>query len=184
MPVPSRPSLARLAAGTVVLCLIIASAPARPSPRPPPNLVTVSERVVTSGQPSPEWLESLKTQGFEAVIYLAPPTVPDAVKDEPQIVARQGLLFINIPVSFENPSERDVESFVGIMNALAQRKVLVHCQINLRASSMVFLYRVIVRKESPHVAYEAVSRVWQPNASWKRLIQSQLSNHGIEFDPF
>ena len=134
-----------------------------------PNLVAVSPRLVTSGQPSAEALASLKASGFEAVIYLAPPTVSDAVRDEHLIVARQFLIFINIPIRFDNPTEADFETFAAVLRGLGNRKVLVHCQINLRASSMVFLFRTIVLKEDPREAYEAVSRVSVPDAPWRRL---------------
>ena len=150
----------------------------------PPNLVEINERITTSGQPSAEWLDTLKSTGFEAVIYLAPATVGDAVKEEHLIVSRQGLLFINIPIKFDNPTGLDFEHFAAVMDALAKRKVLVHCQINLRASSMIFLYRTIVRKENPNMAYESVTKVWVPSGAWKPYIQSQLKKYQINFEPF
>lgn len=149
-----------------------------------PNVVEISPRLVTSGQPSAESLANLKVLGFEAVIYLAPPTVHDAVRDEPLIVTRQGLTFVNIPIRFDDPTEADFETFAGVLTGLGSRKVLVHCQINLRASSMVFLYRAIVLKEDPRIAYEAVTRVWQPEAAWRRLIEGQLRKHKIAFELF
>jgi len=149
-----------------------------------PNVVAISPLLVTSGQPSAAALAGLAAQGFEAVIYLAPPTVSDAVKDEALIVARQGLVFVNIPIGFENPTARDFETFAGVLRGLAGRKVLVHCQINMRASSMVFLYRAVVLKEDPQVAYDSVIRTWVPEGPWKRLIQDQLRMHKIAFEPF
>jgi len=146
------------------------------------NLVEISPRLVTSGQPSAEMLANLKAQGFEAVIYLAPPTVMDAVRDEPLIVARQGLTFINIPIQFDHPTESDFETFAGVLRGLSERKVLVHCQINLRASSMVFLYRTVVLKEDPRQAYEAVSKVWSPTGPWRKLLEEQLRKHKIAFE--
>jgi len=147
------------------------------------NLVEISPRLVTSGQPSAEMLANLKAQGFEAVIYLAPPTVMDAVRDEPLIVARQGLTFINIPIQFDHPTESDFETFAGVLRGLSERKVLVHCQINLRASSMVFLYRAVVLKEDPRQAYEAVSKVWSPTGPWRKLLEEQVRKHKIAREP-
>ena len=149
-----------------------------------PNVVEISPRLVTSGQPSAEALANLKALGFEAVIYLAPPTVQDAVGDEPLIVTRQGLTFVNIPIRFDRPTEADFETFAGVLTGLGNRKVLVHCQINLRASAMVFLYRAIVKKEDLRIAYEAVTKVWQPEAAWRRLIEDQLRKHEIAFELF
>ncbi len=147
-----------------------------------PNVVEISPHWVTAGQPSAEALGQLKTLGFDAVIYLAPPTVSDAVRDEQLIVTRQGLTFVNIPIRFDQPSERDFEHLTAMLKSLKGRKVLIHCQINLRASSMMFLHRVITQKEEPRVAFEAVTQVWSPDPVWKRFIESQLRKHGISFE--
>lgn len=142
----------------------------------------ISPRLVTSGQPSAATLGRLKEQGFGAVIYLAPPTVHDAVREEHLIVGRQGLVFINIPIQFDRPTDDDFETFAAALKGLGDRKVLVHCQVNLRASSMVFLYRAIVLKEDPKAAYHAVEKVWVPEGPWRRLIEDELHKHHIDFD--
>ena len=160
-----------------------AAAQVQPASDIAPNVVVISPRLVTSGQPPAPALAKLGSRGFGAVIYLAPPTVHDAVPDERRIVERQGLKFVNVPIDFNNPTEEDFEAFVSAMAALATQKVLVHCQVNLRASAMVFLHRVIVGKESPESAYEAVTRIWSPDGAWKRFIVSMLRKHGIAFEP-
>lgn len=149
---------------------------------PPPNLVQATPRILTSGQPSETSLRGLKAQGLEAVVYLAPPTVSDAVRDEARIVGGQGLVFVNIPIVFDNPTEKDFETFAAVMKALGERKVLVHCQVNLRASSLVFLYRTILEKEKPEDAWKAVEKIWTPRGPWKRLIEEQLKKHGVAFE--
>lgn len=148
----------------------------------PPNVVPINEHLITSGQPSAAWLETLGQRGVEAVIYLAPLTVGDAVPDEPQILARQGIEFVHIPITFNKPTGADFDRFVTSMAALQGKKVWVHCQVNMRASSMVFLYRTIVLKEEPQKAFEAVSKVWVPNGVWQRFIEAQMTAHGMSFD--
>jgi protein tyrosine phosphatase (PTP) superfamily phosphohydrolase (DUF442 family) len=147
-----------------------------------PNVVVISEQLVTSGQPTPESLTNLSKQGFQAVIYLAPPSVPDAVANEPEIVRGQGLEFVNIPIQWSNPTEADYQSFVVAMKRLQGRKTLVHCQANMRASAMTFLYRVIAARENPTRAYEAVLKVWTPRNQWKDLMNSQLQKANIPFE--
>jgi protein tyrosine phosphatase (PTP) superfamily phosphohydrolase (DUF442 family) len=149
-----------------------------------PNLVPISPRLVTSGQPSAEQLGQLAAMGFGAVIYLAPLTVSGAVRDEAQIVGRQGLAFVNIPIEFDKPTEADLDAFNAALAKLGDQKVLVHCQVNMRASSLVFLHRVIVGKEPPDLAYDTVSAVWSPRGPWRALIVEQLKKHGVDFDPF
>ncbi len=174
--------LARVA--TAALAGLACTALAAQTPKAPDNLIVISERIVTAGQPSAAWLETLKEQRVDAVIYLAPPTVSDAVASEALIVGRQGLVFVNIPINFSKPTEADFNTFARVMDALEGRRVLVHCQVNMRASVMMFLYRAVRGKEDPAAAYEAVSRVWVPHGPWKELIQTQLAQHRIVFDPF
>ncbi len=181
----THPARRRLALG-LAAALLSPTLPAQPEPANlvAPNVMLISPRLVTSGQPTAAALAGLAAAGFEAVIYLAPPSVPDAVRDEPSILQRQGIEYLNLPIAFDNPTAADVEAFMQAMGQLGSRKVLVHCQANMRASSLVFLYRVIMLKEAPELAYEAVSRVWSPRGPWKRLIIAQLAAHQIPFDAY
>jgi hypothetical protein len=61
---------------------------------------------------------------------------------------------------------------------------VVPTQVNMRASSLTFLYRVIVGREGPERAYESVARVWSPEGPWKSLITVQLRKAGIAFEPY
>ncbi len=149
-----------------------------------PNVVPITASLVTSGQPTAESLGKLAAQGFGAVIYLAPPNVGDAVREEGLIVGKQGLVFVNIPILFGEPTEADFKTFAAVLKSLEGRKVLVHCQVNMRASSMTFLYRTIVLKEDPKLAYESVAKVWAPHGPWKQLIVDQLQKNKINFDPY
>lgn len=146
-----------------------------------PNVVPIDDRLVTCGQPTAAALAGLGARGIRAVIYLAPPTVGDAVREEPAILERQGIEYINIPIPFGAPTEAHFEQFVAHMRRLAMVRRMVHCQVNLRASSMTFLYRAIILKEAPDKAYESVSRVWSPSGAWKPFIESMLKKHGVDY---
>ena len=149
-----------------------------------PNVVPISESLVTSGQPTAAALAGLSSQDFGAVINLAPPTVPDAVRDEAKIVQKQGLSYINIPIKFGNPRDSDFQEFVAAMNRFNDKKVLVHCQVNMRASSMTFLYRVVIEHQDPEKVYESVAKVWSPDGPWKDFIAAELKQAGIPFQPY
>ncbi len=160
------------------------SAAAAESALEAPNLVVISPRLLTSGQPSARALAGLAQQGVQAVVYLAPASVPDAVKAEPEIVAKQGLEFLHIPIPFGAPTAAHFDAFSAALQRLQGQKVLVHCQVNMRASTLVFLHRVIHEGEDPAAAWSAVTRVWVPEGPWKVLVQSLLARSGIAFDPF
>jgi protein tyrosine phosphatase (PTP) superfamily phosphohydrolase (DUF442 family) len=167
-----------------IAALGLAALPALAHEGPAPNRVDISPLLLTSGQPTKAFLETLKEQGYEAVVYLAPPTVVDALAEEPRIVGRQGLTYVNIPIVWESPTAADFQQFTRVMQSLAGRKVFVHCQMNFRASSLVFLHRVITLKEPPERAWESVQRAWVPNATWKKYILSTLKAHGLAYEPF
>ncbi|MBX9870159.1 MAG: protein tyrosine phosphatase family protein [Burkholderiaceae bacterium] len=152
-----------------------------PPPLALPNAVEISPTLTTAGQPTAKELAQLGAQGYQAVINLSPPTVSDAIPEEAVIIGKQGLVFINIPTNFSHPTEQDFLALSGALRALAGRKVLVHCQINQRASGMVFLHRVIAEKVDPQVAYKAVEEIWTPYGVWHEFIQTQLKKNAISF---
>ncbi len=168
----------------IAMAAVCVSVHAAEAPLQAPNVVPISDDLVTSGQPTAEALAHLSEQGFGAVIYLAPPTVSDAVPTEADMVRKQGMEFVNIPIPFNNPTSADFQAFVAAMERLGGRKVLVHCQVNMRASSMTFLYRVIVRGVKPEQAYESVTTVWSPHGPWKDLLVAELRRAGVAFEPY
>jgi len=165
----------------LLLCAVLAL-PASAAELKAPNVVPLSPSLTTAGQPTRASLEALSALGYEAVIYLAPPSVPDAVPEEGTLVGSQGLTYINIPIRFNKPTDRDFEIFAAAVDALKDRRLLVHCQVNMRASSMMFLYRVLRGKEDPETAYQDVTRVWTPNGTWKEFIAAMLKKHQVAFD--
>jgi protein tyrosine phosphatase (PTP) superfamily phosphohydrolase (DUF442 family) len=153
-----------------------------------PNIVPITPRLVTSGQPSATALAQLGARGYGAVIYLAPASVPSAVADEAAIVSRQGLAYHHLPIRFAEPTPQDYRQLAAQLDVdlreATGRKVLVHCEANFRASSMVFLYRTIALKEDPQLAYESVARVWTPVGAWRRYIVAMLRDAGVAFEPY
>ncbi len=147
-----------------------------------PNVVEIDARLVTSGQPTRAALQQLRALGFEAVLYLAPSSVPDAVADEPAIVREQGLVFEHVPIPFDAPTEAHLDAVDAALREHAARRLLVHCQINLRASTCVFLNRVLQQGVAPDTAYAAVQRVWTPRGPWQALAQRRLAAAGIRFE--
>ena len=149
-----------------------------------PNVVPISDSIVTSGQPSAQALSALAARGFHAVIYLAPMSVSDAVKEEPELLAKQGIEFVHIPIPFGKPDESHFMALSSALTRLQDKKVLVHCQVNMRASSLVFLHRAINQKADPQRAYESVATVWSPQGRWRQLLVEQLAKHRINFEPY
>jgi protein tyrosine phosphatase (PTP) superfamily phosphohydrolase (DUF442 family) len=180
MPTPRRQALI-----SALAALLLPLTPAaRAQSVEAPNFIAIGPNLATSGQPTAAALAALAAQGFQAVIYLAPSTVPNAVKEEAELLARHGIEFIQIPIPFGAPDESHFEALSAALSRLQERKVLVHCEANMRASTLVFLHRVIRLKEPPATAYEAVAQVWSPRGPWRRLVVEQLAKNQIPFAPY
>ena len=146
------------------------------------NYVAATERLHTAGQPDAATLATLGEQGFELVINLAPPNNQGAVADEGKLVAEHGPTYVNIPVNWQTPTYEDFELFSAVMNGARDRKVLVHCQLNMRASAFTFLYRVIDEHVPPEEAMKALSAVWIPKDQWATFTADVLKRNNIAFE--
>ena len=145
------------------------------------NYVAATERLHTSGQPDAAALGTLGEQGFQLVVNLAPPSNPGAVPDEGKLVAEDGPTYVNIPVVWQKPTYDDFELFSAVMNGARDRKVLVHCQLNMRASAFTFLYRVVHEGVPPEQALDAMRQVWIPRDQWADFTALVLERHHIDF---
>ena len=144
----------------------------------PENFVAWREGLSSSAQPAASWLQQVKERGYDIVINLAPPQSMGSIANEGGIVASKGVVYVNIPVEFGAPTAEDFRIFTELMKASAGRKVFVHCQANLRASSFVFLYRVIHENASVNDAIAKLTGVWQPDRVWRTFIDDTLAKHG------
>ncbi len=149
-----------------------------------PNVVPITPTWLTSGQPTSTALARLGSRGIKSVIYLAPPTVVTAVKEEPALLEKQGIAYHNIPIPFGAPEPKHFEAFIAAMRRFEKQSLLVHCEVNMRASCMTFLYRVIVLKVPVETAYESVTKVWTPRFAWKPYVESMLAMNGVKFEVY
>lgn len=163
--------------------LIAASFAAHAQPGEPlgANYVVVGERIHTAGQPNAETLADLGDRGFELVVNLAPPTSPDAVANEGQLVAGDGVAYVNIPVNWQRPTAEEFDLFSAVMQGASDKQVLVHCQLNMRASAFTFLYRVVHEDVAPEAAFADLSRVWVPRDQWAEFVNTTLAAHEIDY---
>lgn len=138
------------------------------------NFLRISETLCTAGQPQPDHFPVLAKAGYETIINLAVPASSNFLMDEAELCAQNGLRYVHIPVEWKNPTREKLKEFFTLMNALRGRKVLVHCALNMRVSSFVFLYRVIGLGESMEVASQDLQRIWTPNEAWSDFQMQML----------
>ena len=142
------------------------------------NFREYSSGFASSGQPTQEQLELLKSEGFERIIYIAFSDSGKAVANEDVIVKDLGMEYVQIPVIWDKPSASDFYAFADVMQRYPDKKSLLHCQINYRASAFSFLYRVLYQDVPVAEAKADMNSVWQPDEIWRELIFSIMEENG------
>ena len=132
----------------------------------------ISERLGTAGQITYDEIEAVKKAGFDIVINLAPAD-EERNQLEGYLVTEQGMAYVQIPVSWEEPSQRDLQLFFDVMKANKDRNVFVHCFANMRVSAFVYLYRTLLLGEAENVAWADLAKIWDPatQPQWVAFIE-------------
>ncbi len=142
------------------------------------NYREYSATLSSSGQPTEDQLESLAKAGFERVVFLAFSDHDESLAGEDRLVKGLAMEYAQIPVDWEAPSVSDFKMFAGLMGREPAGKTLVHCQVNFRASTFSFLYRVLFQDVPLDVAKEDLNTVWVPNGTWREFIFAVLEEYG------
>ena len=173
--------LASVATGALAASILGPPSGARDHPA---NFVRWRPGLASSAQPSALYLARLEAEGYDAVINLAPPQSYGSIASESAIVTGQGVGYLNIPVDFRRPTAADFSRFVEEMKQRSGQNVLVHCQVNMRGTAFVFLYRVIHEDAAVEEAAAKLTGVWIPDRAWKTFIDETLAAHGKKADIF
>jgi len=146
------------------------------------NYKAYSPTFSSAGQPSREQLALLKKEGFERIAYIAFSNSRGAIADEDAIVKELGMDYVQVPVIWDAPTMADFYAFAGVMQREPDKKTLLHCQANFRASAFAFLYRVIYEDIPVAEAKADMNAIWQPNDTWRNLIFEVLADNDISPD--
>lgn len=169
---------ARRALAALAAMLVAAVAPAEESGGIK-NFVEYSDRFASSGQPTAAQLTDLGKQGYERVVYFAWTDNESSLDGEDRLVKSLGMEYLHIPVEWTAPTPSDFYLFAGAMQRAPEKKTLLHCQANYRASAFSFLYRVLYEDIPVAEAKRDLNEIWSPNETWRDLIFAVLDEHGI-----
>lgn len=134
------------------------------------------ERLSSSGMPTAEQMQAVAEAGVQVVINLALKTSQGALENEETLVESLGMKYIHIPVEWSDPTRQNLDDFFNVMDAHKDKKVLVHCQANYRASSFIMLYRVHRLGWKKEDAIPVMERMWNPEdfPVWQKFIAANL----------
>ena len=138
-----------------------------------PNYIKINEQISTSGQPTKKQFKKIAKEGFEVVINLAMHN-KGALKEEDKIVSKNGMMYIHLPITWKNPEIDRLKLFLKLLESLERenKKILIHCIMNYRASVFMYLYKKYVwkEKEPKFIA----PKEYKPNKTWKKVLKLDL----------
>jgi len=144
------------------------------------NYRSYSARFASSGQPTIDDFKRLKDSGVGRVIYLAFNNNKSAIVDEDRVITELGMEYIHIPIDFNAPKLSQYNTFASIMKS-DNKKTLLHCQVNYRASTFSFLYRVIELNTPIEQAKADLDSVWELNPVWFNFMKSVLIHYSKDY---
>ena len=144
----------------------------------PPNYLTYSDQLASSGQPTAAQLEILAQQGTERVISLAFSDEDGTPEHQDRLTVDLGMQFARLPISADRLTVGDFNAFSAVL-ASSPQNTLVHCRSNKRASVFVYLHRVIHDKVPEADARKDLEKVWQPSGTWASYINEVFAAYGV-----
>jgi len=138
-----------------------------------PNYIKVNDKISTAGQPTKKQFRKIAKEGYDVVINLAMHN-KGALKKEDKIVSKNGMMYIHIPITWKNPEVDRVKLFLRLLESLEKenKKILIHCIMNYRASVFMHLYKKLVWKEKD-LTFLAPTE-YKSNKVWKKILDLDL----------
>lgn len=136
-----------------------------------------SDAITTSGRLEAGDPARLAALGVRHVVNLALDDHPEALPDEAERLAAEGIGYSHIPVPFDAPRREHVAELARVL-ADTKGPVHVHCIMNWRVTA--FFYLLDLENGVPEREARArMAKVWDPLASddprlapWKALLSS------------
>jgi uncharacterized protein (TIGR01244 family) len=133
----------------------------------------LDSRITTSGQPTETQLAEIAALGVRCVINLGLHSHEKALRDEAASVAALGMVYVHIPVDFQNPTDHDFRLFCDAMEAASQGPVHVHCIANYRMSAFFYRYHRWLGI-SANQARADLEQIWHPDPVWAAFMEREV----------
>jgi len=138
------------------------------------NYIKITKHISTAGQPTKKQFQYIAKNGFDVIINLAMHNSDNAIKEEDKIVSQNGMVYFHIPVSWKKPELKRLKLFLATLKMLLSqdKKILVHCAKNYRASIFIYKYKkdILKRKGVKLIA----PKEYKPNNVWRKILKAKV----------
>ena len=140
------------------------------------NFHQATENIATGGQPTVSQLSQIADAGYSVVVSLAMHDSDNAIPEEGSLTASLGMSYVHIPVPFEAPTAKQVQSFFRVMDSFDGEKVFVHCAVSARVSAFMHRYMMLRKGASSEQATSPLPQRWLPHMEdhWKSILKLEL----------
>ncbi len=136
------------------------------------NFHFVSEQMASSGMLDLKQYKHILEYDFKHVINL----IPGNQIKERKHVQSLGLSYEQIAVDWGNPTAKNFADFTQLIKSYGDEKIYIHCEMNMRASAFVYLYRVLYQGVETATAEKDMLKIWQPKGTWQQFIETTITN--------
>lgn len=143
------------------------------------NYLYLTEKLSSSGMPTPEQLNEIAQAGKKVVINLATAKSEGAIPNEEELVTALGMKYIHIPVDWSNPTAENLAEFFAAMDTHKEDDIFVHCQANYRATAFISLYRIQRLGWEKAEAYAIMNKMWNPEdfPAWEKFMEENTTGY-------
>ena len=127
----------------------------------------------SSGQIDADQISLLAKAGVRRIINLGPHAHQDALANEAEIVAANGLAYTYLPIAFDAPRDDDFHLFSKMLNESANERLHIHCIYNARVTAFLFRYAKESKPEKAEAYRQILESVWKPGGVWAKFIGDQ-----------
>ena len=141
------------------------------------NFWQLTPNLAIAGQPAISELELLADAEYQMIVNLGLSHADYSLADEASYLKQLGMTYISIPVEFKKPQSREYLCFLNSMNLQQQKKVLVHCENNQRASVFSVLYMIMSGQVSQIDGWNMIHEFWEPDLIWESFFYQELNSY-------
>jgi uncharacterized protein (TIGR01244 family) len=147
------------------------------------NQREITPELTIADQPTAADLESLRTEGYTAVVNLrndGEPEQPLGTAEEGDLVRELGMDYLHVGVGGSPLDEARVGSFCAFLDRHANERVLVHCRKGSRAAALTLLHRALHEHWSPsEVAAKGREIGLEVEGGLRTMVETYLTEHNV-----
>lgn len=130
------------------------------------NFYQYNHSLASGAQPTPEQIEQLSLNGFEAIVNISPLSAKNALKEEALLVEKYTMDYVHFPIDCSNLRPVHYTTFKGIMNGLKGKKIFVHCGGNIKSSNLLHMYHVLEEGMNEAESLKTLKKIQEPEEKW------------------